>query len=118
MPKSLALIVWPTVVAFSLTKKTWGHVIIDGLQRAAASGAAWRELVLPAPTKELLRSTAASVLRGHHTIETDAVASHDVDAAAAALLLNKKPRYESAPDLVEGKGAGALFLCTRIQNKR
>ena len=45
---------WPTVVAFSLTLKQWGFVLVDGLEAVPVSSDAWDQLVLPARTKVLI----------------------------------------------------------------
>eukprot|EP00122_Pirum_gemmata_P006164 Pgem_evm1s5628 len=76
------LICWPAVIAFSLTTKIWGHVLLDSLTPVKPSIDAWNQLVLPTRTKEMLLSMAATP-----------------DA----------PRY-MYQDIVESKGGGVLFL--------
>ena len=93
LPPQLAVVMWPTVVAFSLTLKAWGHLLVDGLQPAPWSGSAWRELVLPLPVKEMLRCTAVSALRSNQCANLDGVYNGDTDVAAAAELLSRPPRY-------------------------
>ena len=56
----LAVTLWPTVVAFSFTLKAWGHLVVDSVALAPASGDAWRELVLKPHLKEVILATAAA----------------------------------------------------------
>ena len=87
LPDSLALFCWPTAVAFSLTVKTWGFVLVDGLELIERSEDAWDQLVLPVKTKEVLLAMAASTQRD----------------------LADPPRYRFR-DVVDEKGGGVLFL--------
>jgi hypothetical protein len=80
-PRSL-LICWPAVVAYSLTMKQWGHVLIDGLRPVEPDQSAWDQVVLPFETKEMLLSMTS---------------------------VPKAPRYKFH-DVVETKGSGVLFL--------
>lgn len=59
LPDELRAIAWPAVIAFSLTTKTWGHLLIDGVHDIAFNDALWDRLVLPARTKELMLATSA-----------------------------------------------------------
>jgi SpoVK/Ycf46/Vps4 family AAA+-type ATPase len=84
----MALFCWPTAVAFSLTIKTWGFVLIDGLEFVEQSEDAWDQLVLPVKTKEVLLAMAASTQR---------------DSTA-------DPQRYRFRDVVDEKGGGVLFL--------
>lgn len=97
LPKALELLCWPTVVAFSLTTKKWGHVLVDGLADLAPSSDPWDELVLPDKTKEMLLAMAESTRR------------HGAGIDAAAPPADGVPRYRFR-DVVDSKGAGVLFL--------
>jgi len=109
-----AVTLWPTVVAFSFTLKAWGHLVVDAVRLAPASGAPWRELVLADHMKEVLRSTACGALRSSAvaSVASEASVDHaDPDVAAAARLLSRPSRYPRAQrTLIAGKGSGALFL--------
>uniref|UniRef100_A0A7S0VXY4 AAA+ ATPase domain-containing protein n=1 Tax=Hemiselmis tepida TaxID=464990 RepID=A0A7S0VXY4_9CRYP len=87
LPPSEALHCWPTAVAFSLTLKQWGFVLVDGLEECERSVDAWDQLVLPARTKEMLLAMASSTQRGG----------------------GPPPRYRFR-DVVDEKGGGCLFL--------
>ena len=87
LPDDMALFCWPTAVAFSLTVKSWGFVLVDGLEQIEHSEDAWDQLVLPAKTKEVLLAMAAST-------------QHDPA---------DPPRYRFR-DVVDEKGGGVLFL--------
>jgi hypothetical protein len=65
LPASMELLCWPTVVAFSLTTKQWGHVLVDGLEPLLPSSHAWDQLVLKPKAKEILLAMAASTQRRH-----------------------------------------------------
>jgi hypothetical protein len=64
LPPELACIAWPAVVAFSITAKVWGHVIVHGLSPVAFALDAWDKVILPAKTKELLLATAQFFVSG------------------------------------------------------
>lgn len=64
LPPELACIAWPAVVAFSITAKVWGHVIVHGLSPVAFAVDAWDKVILPAKTKELLLATAQFFVSG------------------------------------------------------
>jgi hypothetical protein len=64
LPPELACIAWPAVVAFSITAKVWGHVIVHGLAPVAFALDAWDKVILPAKTKELLLATAQFFVSG------------------------------------------------------
>jgi hypothetical protein len=51
VPRVLAHLVWPAVVAFSLGLKRWGHVLVNGLTKVEPNSNAWEKLVLPASKK-------------------------------------------------------------------
>lgn len=85
---NLELLCWPTVVAFSLTIKQWGFVLVEGLQPVPISADAWEQLILPAATKEMLLAMAQSTQR---------------QAGGSP------PRYRFR-DVVDEKGGGVLFL--------
>jgi hypothetical protein len=99
LPKAMEMLCWPTVVAFSLTTKRWGHVLVDGLVDLSPSSDAWDELVLPHKTKELLLAMAESTRRH----------GGGGDVTAAAAPDDGVPRYHFR-DVVDSKGAGVLFL--------
>ena len=94
LPKSLELICWPTIVAFSLSIKQWGHVLVDGLSPVVPSNDAWEQLVLPERTKEMLLAMTSSTASNTAEAETSTV---------------QRPRYRYR-DIVDSKGGGVLFL--------
>ena len=83
-----------TVVAFSLTTKQWGHVLVDGLVELCPNCDAWNQLVLPPKTKEILLAMAES---------TQQSTQPRADAASTV------PRYRFR-DVVDSKGTGVVFL--------
>eukprot|EP00727_Mastigamoeba_balamuthi_P009635 m51a1_g5294 hypothetical protein (1028) ;mRNA; f:214142-218324 len=102
VPDEMAAVCWPAVACFSLTTKTWGHVLVDGIEPVRQSRVPWDALVLPAETKEVLLATAASALLG--------------GAIGAAAPRSELPEELSAParytyrDVIDSKGTGMLFL--------
>lgn len=96
LPKAMELLCWPTVVAFSLTTKQWGHVLVDGLVALQPSTDAWDQLVLKSQTKEMLLAMAESTQRHGKT----AVTLPDGSSI---------PSYRFR-DVVDTKGSGVLFL--------
>jgi hypothetical protein len=88
IPVGLECICWPSVVAFSLSMKVWGHVLIDGLTPVHQNLKPWQQLVLPPKTKEMLLAMTASTQR------------HGP---------NESVRYQYI-DVVDTKGGGVLFL--------
>lgn len=66
----LAATAWPAVVAFSLTTKQWGAVLIDALSPVPPSASAWHQLVLKPSIKEVLKATAASALKAATSAST------------------------------------------------
>jgi quinol monooxygenase YgiN len=108
LPKPLELICWPTVVAFSLTTKQWGHVLVDGLVPLDPCREAWDQLVLPAKTKEMLLAMAESTRRYEETASAALVAS-TVGVGSSDDSGETVPRYRFR-DVVDSKGAGVLFL--------
>lgn len=108
VPPVMRLQCWPTVVAFSLMIKQWGHVVVDGLETVPYSSEAWKQLVLPPRTKEMLMAMAASTLRGESCL---AAKFDSADEEVRSLLerLQREPRYRFR-DIIEGKGGGVLFL--------
>jgi quinol monooxygenase YgiN len=121
LPQPLELLCWPTVVAFSLTTKQWGHVLVDGLAELEPASNAWDQLVLPAETKEMLLAMVESTKRGGGCTDTaqmpmaTAIASRQQPLGGAGGGGGKSeaatavPRYRFR-DVVESKGAGVLFL--------
>eukprot|EP00290_Baffinella_frigidus_P029199 CAMPEP_0180223982 /NCGR_PEP_ID=MMETSP0987-20121128/21777_1 /TAXON_ID=697907 /ORGANISM="non described non described, Strain CCMP2293" /LENGTH=1030 /DNA_ID=CAMNT_0022186659 /DNA_START=27 /DNA_END=3119 /DNA_ORIENTATION=- len=85
LPPSMRLLCWPTVVAFSLTLKQWGFVLVDSLEPVPVSSDAWDQLVLPERTKEMLLAMSSSTMRG-------------------------EPNRYRFRDVVDEKGGGVLFL--------
>jgi hypothetical protein len=108
VPASMEDVVWPTVVAFSLSSKVWGHVLIDGLREVRRSRVPWRQLVLPRKTKEMLIAMASSTVRGAADAITSGQWDDDesvqhIDSTEPDLgQLNKAPRYHFR-DVIEGK---------------
>lgn len=107
---------WPCVVAFSLTTKSWGHVLVSGLSSIQPNADPWRQLVLPGKTKEIILSTAMMCLRGKGKVDdcsTDLAhhegKDHDQNHTAIIQKLNGTSRYRFN-DIVDSKGEGALFL--------
>jgi len=84
------------VVAFSLTTKQWGHVLVDGLVDLRPCPDAWSQLVLKPKTKEILLAMAESTQR------TGEAACHTNGSGGV-------PRYRFR-DVVDTKGSGVLFL--------
>lgn len=105
LPQSLEILCWPTVVAFSLTTKQWGHVLVDGLVGLKPSSEAWDQLVLKQQTKEMLLAMAESTQRHRKP------AAPGVGGGGEEMVVEESsaPRYRFR-DVVETKGAGVLFL--------
>lgn len=47
---------WPTVLAYSLAAKVWGHAEVEGLSPVVWQENAWNALVLPAQRKALIKA--------------------------------------------------------------
>ena len=58
---------YPLPILYS-TLQVWGHALVDALSPVPPSSTAWRQLVLPAATKEMLHATSASTLRGENKV--------------------------------------------------
>eukprot|EP00457_Paulinella_chromatophora_P001234 gb/GEZN01001236.1/.p1 GENE.gb/GEZN01001236.1/~~gb/GEZN01001236.1/.p1 ORF type:complete len:989 (-),score=167.77 gb/GEZN01001236.1/:238-3177(-) len=83
VPSGLGYMVWPAVVGFSLGLKSWGHVVVEGLETVVKNPDPWTKLVLPTAKKELLLSLVEA----------------NFDSSAPKL-----------GDIVNTKGSGSLFL--------
>lgn len=82
LPFHFEVVTWPSVVAYSFTWKTWGHVLSSGLSDVQFSDEPWNQLVLPKRTKEILFASALFNLSG----------------------------APGVGDLIKGKSQGALYL--------
>jgi len=80
IPEEYLALVWPTTVGFSLTSKSWGDVIIDGLTNITFNPEVFDLLVLPHARKRMIKA------------------------------LVKHTSVSGFHDLVEGKGEGTCFL--------
>jgi hypothetical protein len=56
VPKQLLAITWPALVGFSFSAKSWGHVLVGGLQEIQFNDGAFEELVLDKKRKQLIRA--------------------------------------------------------------
>ena len=88
-----------TVSSFSLTLKTWGYVIVDSLHPIYPSSLAWKRLVLPQETKEMLKAVTASTLRGINKVDggcsdDNEEFKNDVETKKALKLLEKSTRQK------------------------
>jgi len=81
IPEEYLALVWPTTVGFSLTSKSWGDIIIDGLKDIAFDPEVFDLLVLPQSRKRMIKALVK------HTNANDGF-----------------------HDLVQGKGEGTCFL--------
>jgi len=80
VPEEYLALVWPTTVGFSLTSKSWGDVIIDGLSEISFDPEVFDLLVLPQSRKRMIKA------------------------------LVKSGQASGFHDLVQGKGEGTCFL--------
>ncbi len=56
VPTELCIYCWPALVGFSFTAKSWGHVLVDGLEAIKFHDHAFDRLVLSEERKQLLRA--------------------------------------------------------------
>ncbi len=56
VPSELCVYCWPALVGFSFTAKSWGHVLVDGLEPIKFHDQAFDRLVLSEERKQLLRA--------------------------------------------------------------
>jgi quinol monooxygenase YgiN len=77
---------WPCVIGFSMTTKSWGYTVVDGLLPVLPDPRPWSELVLPTTSREMLMSLAQQKIHGSGT---------------------SRYRYN---DVIAGKGSGGLYL--------
>ena len=80
-----------------MTLKTWGYVIVDSLHPIYPSSLAWKQLVLPQETKEMLKAVTASTLRGINKVDggcsdDNEEFKNDVETKKALKLLEKSTR--------------------------
>lgn len=116
LPPSLEVLCWPTTVAFSLTTKQWGHVLVDGLDDIKRDESAWNQLELPNRTKEILMAMATSALRGKNKVSSQMnskllESSENLHEESLHVIkrLQSNPRYK-LQDVIDGKSGGNLFL--------
>jgi hypothetical protein len=82
IPDEYLALAWPTLVGFSLTSKSWGDVIIDGLKEIEFDESIFERLVLPDNRKQMIK----------------------------ALVKHTSCAEGGFRDLVKGKGEGTVFL--------
>ena len=97
-----------------MTLKTWGYVIVDSLHPIYPSSLAWKRLVLPQETKEMLKAVTASTLRGINKVDggcsdDSEEFKNNVETKKALKLLEKSTRHKPY-DIVDSKGTGSLVL--------
>mmetsp|Transcript_33075 Transcript_33075/g.66702 ORF Transcript_33075/g.66702 Transcript_33075/m.66702 type:complete len:707 (+) Transcript_33075:204-2324(+) len=56
VPEDCLTMTWPAAVGFSFTSKTWGDVLIDGLEEIKFEEATFDRLVLPPERKRILKA--------------------------------------------------------------
>ena len=56
VPQEYLTMTWPAAVGFSFTSKTWGDVLIDGLEEIKFEEASFDQLVLPPARKRILKA--------------------------------------------------------------
>jgi hypothetical protein len=56
VPTEFLLYCWPAVVGFSFTAKTWGHILVNGLEAIQFHDRAFDQLVLAEERKQLIRA--------------------------------------------------------------
>lgn len=81
VPKEYLALVWPSMVGFSLTAKSWGDVMLDGLNEIAFDPDVFDRLVLSESRKRMIKALVK------HT--------------------NAEGGFQ---DIVKGKGEGTVFL--------
>ena len=67
LPESLIRRTWPVVCGFSLETRSWGLVLVDGIQPIRFHEQAFDDLVLPTARKRLLRALITSHGRSDNT---------------------------------------------------
>lgn len=77
---------WPCVIGFSMTTKSWGYVVVDGLRPVLPDPRPWSQLVLPDSSREMLMSLAELKIQGSNS---------------------SRYKYD---DVIAGKGSGGLYL--------
>lgn len=82
-----------------MTLKTWGYVIVDSLHPIYPSSLAWKRLVLPQETKEMLKAVTASTLRGINKVDggrsdDNEEFKNNVETKKALKLLEKSTRHK------------------------
>jgi hypothetical protein len=82
IPEEYLSLAWPTLVGFSLTSKSWGDVIVDGLKEIDFDESIFERLVLPDTRKQMIK----------------------------ALVKHTSCAKGGFRDLVKGKGEGTVFL--------
>ena len=87
IPDDYLELVWPSVIGFSLTAKSWGDCLVDGLEDIMFSEDIFDRLVLPAERKRLIKA-----LVKHSSPTTNG------------------PNKHNFQDLIKGKGEGTVFL--------
>jgi len=68
IPKEYLPLVWPTAIGFSLTSKSWGDVIIDGLKDIAFDPTVFELLVLPQSRKRMIKALVKHSSNGFHDL--------------------------------------------------
>lgn len=87
IPEDYLELVWPSVIGFSLTAKSWGDCLVDGLEDIVFSEDIFDRLVLPSDRKRLIKA-----LVKHSSSTTNGSNKHNFQ------------------DLIKGKGEGTVFL--------
>lgn len=82
-----------------MTLKTWGYAIVDSLHPIYLSSLAWKQLVLPQETNEMLKAVTASTLRGINKVDggcsdDSEEFKNDVETKKALKLLEKSTRHK------------------------
>lgn len=56
VPEELVILCWPAIVGFSFSAKSWGHVLVSGLEDIEFRENAFDQLVLPTDRKQLIKA--------------------------------------------------------------
>jgi hypothetical protein len=89
IPENYLELVWPYVIGFSLTAKTWGDCLLDGLEDILFSKDVFDRLVLPDDRKRLIK----------------ALVKHSSPLASPKAASGTRHNFQ---DLIKGKGEGTV----------
>ncbi len=97
------LLSWPVVAGFSFHSKSFGVAMVSGLKAVDFNDSAFKRLVIPPARKQLIEALVLS----HSTMQPSSELKISSGSAAETTV---KPPSSNAPNIIAGKGEGAIFL--------